>query len=67
MSVSELLASTNGYLEQLAAAKVATTSTDADPMEIPPTLIQNITEAGDEAKQEVECKNLHIGRNCFLF
>ncbi len=54
-SLPELLTSTTGYLDQFAAADVATsTSTDASVLEIPSTLIQNINKTGEELKQEVE-------------
>ncbi len=54
MSVSELLTSTTVYLEQLAAVDAATTSTDTDPIDISPTLVRCITEAGEGTKLEVE-------------
>lgn len=54
MSVSELLTSTVVYLEQLAAADVATTFTDTDPINISPSLVHSITEGGEATKLEVE-------------
>ena len=54
MSLPELLTSTTGYLEQVATNDIATNPTGIDLVEISPTLIQNLNDAGVETTQEVK-------------
>ena len=59
-TVPEILAYSTGYLEQLASVDVATASMESDAIKVSPTLIQDITTASNEAKEEVKSIDQHI-------